>query len=426
MARSTGMQSCESGIHVWSRSAIMMWVGVFVWILALFVVGTSAEQRSDVGRLHVGDGRHQVSPFLLDVAAERFQTAAGSVKDWSMQDVLKPLNLSPRLVRLRRNGMFLPKYSNAPELCYVVRGRAWSGLITPAGKATNIRYVKTGDILGIPKGWVSWFWNTGSTSVEMICVAETSEIKMPEKYTSFFLAGAKGDDMGGFLHGFSPDVLKMVWNINQEDVEKLLQSQKGMGLVVARSEAAVGLNLEPEARDMEYHGDFAINLLTARPTIEERGGWMSLLDRHRMVVTEELGLGASLVNLEEGGMFNPQWMGSSQAMYVTRGRGRVEMAYPNGSQAMGEEVKQGNLIIIPALFPHTVITTAKTGMQWMSFFSSSIWETSTLAGSDAVFGDTNRDILSASFNVSKDIERSIFHTVRDRAVLFPNFKESLM
>ena len=55
-------------------------------------------------------------------------------------------------------------------------------------------------------------------------------------------------------------------------------------------------------------------------------------------------------------MIAPHWVANGAAVhYVTRGKGRVEITYPDGRQALRHDAKQGDVIVIPAGFAHATV-----------------------------------------------------------------------
>ena len=55
-------------------------------------------------------------------------------------------------------------------------------------------------------------------------------------------------------------------------------------------------------------------------------------------------------------MIAPHWVANGATVhYVTRGKGRVEITYPEGRQALRHDAKQGDVIVIPAGFAHATV-----------------------------------------------------------------------
>ncbi|KAL3726963.1 hypothetical protein ACJRO7_031809 [Eucalyptus globulus] len=121
---------------------------------------------------------------------------------------------------IRRNGLFLPSFTNAPELVYVVQGSGFHGAVIPGCPETyqsdessqfqgrgqgrrgeeseqrgdrhqKVRFISEGDVLALPAGVTHWIYNRGQSDLVLVSVLYTAneENQLDENYRQFFLAG---------------------------------------------------------------------------------------------------------------------------------------------------------------------------------------------------------------------------------------------
>ncbi|OWM90480.1 11S globulin subunit beta-like [Punica granatum] len=129
---------------------------------------------------------------------------------------------------IRRNGLYLPAFTNAPELFYVVQGRGLQGVAIPGCPETyqsdesqfqgrgresrgvservsgdrhqKVREIREGDVLALPAGISHWISNQGQSDLVLVSIVYTSseQNQLDENIRKFFLAG---NPEQGFLGG---------------------------------------------------------------------------------------------------------------------------------------------------------------------------------------------------------------------------------
>lgn len=117
----------------------------------------------------------------------------------------------------------------------------------------------------------------------------------PPSLQSFFLVGEKKDEYhGSILHGFSPDVLARAWNLDEATAKKLVQSQKGAGIVKLEKKIS-----PPAAAPNTWFGDFSFNLKESQPEILSKGGCANMVNCFKMPILKKIGLSAWLIKLKK-------------------------------------------------------------------------------------------------------------------------------
>ncbi|KAJ7546248.1 hypothetical protein O6H91_08G032000 [Diphasiastrum complanatum] len=346
--------------------------------------------------------KQRSSEYLLPKPEIKLEQKGGKVLAWPSHSAgLKETNnIGASLLELHSHGLLLPAYSDSAQICYVIQGRATSGLIDPNGKPTNVRYVRAGDVVLVLPGWPFWLWNTANFQTKALCVLDTATGVNPGSYKPFFLAGSKGNDTGGILHGFSRDILAHAWDVDEDHVERVLAAKEMDFIIKVKPEPRSHFSFDGSAD----FGEFTFNMQTARADAIERGGWLTFLNENKLPNLHEVDLGASLVKLNPGSLFSPQWLtNADQLVYVLKGRGKVEIARPRGKEAFSEQVEEGDMFVVPKLAPYVIVASDDNPFEWISFYTSSESRSMFLAGSESVFRSIPLDILAASFNVSSEI-----------------------
>ncbi|XP_056173830.1 11S globulin subunit beta-like [Syzygium oleosum] len=170
---------------------------------------------------------------------------------------------------IRRNGLFLPAFSNAPELLYVVQGSGLQGVVIPGCPETyqedessqsqfqdrhqKVRYIRQGDLLALPTGVTYWIYNRGQSDLVLVSVLNTAneENQLDENIRKFFLAGnpqqyqqqggrsrrweGQGQSQsrrGNIFSGFNDDILSDSFNVENELVQRLKGQRDQRGHIV--------------------------------------------------------------------------------------------------------------------------------------------------------------------------------------------------
>ncbi|CAI5508179.1 unnamed protein product [Closterium sp. Naga37s-1] len=231
--------------------------------------------------------------------------------------------------------------------------------------------------------------------------------------TAFHLMGAQKEEFGSILHGFSmgceegggaaaaggplsKDLLAQAWGVEEGEVQQLLAAQQesvfvkvtpqlraelenyGEGEEEEIGEAEDEEDIEEaewseeegidEGNDQPHVGkgakrsvsiftDFTYNLEARQPDIYvKRGGNMTVANGYKLPAFRKVGFAVARFSLEGNAMTTPRWLANAAAMlYVTKGKGRVEIAYPDGRQALRHDVKEGDFVVVPASYPHAAV-----------------------------------------------------------------------
>ncbi|CAI6006891.1 unnamed protein product [Closterium sp. NIES-65] len=390
-------------------------------------------------------------------------------------------HVAAALITVQSQFLELPLYANSPQAYYVLKGEAMAGLISPMGAPTNLRRLREGDAFAIPRGWARWIWNNGQQPFQVLSVADTSHAANTSKgapsaagrYTAFHLMGAHKENFGSILHGFSHDLMAQAWDVEEGEVQQLLQAQQESVFVKVtpqlraelenygeedeeeneneketengnengneeeeeeaeeaeenerEEEEAYGGNDQPQfgkgaKPGVSIFADFSYNLKARQPDIYvKRGGTVTAANGYKLPAFRKVGFAVARFSLEGNAMTAPAWLANAAAMvYVTKGKGRVEMVYLDGRQALRHDVKEGDLVVMPAGFPHSALAYGE-GLECIAMIPKSRFQQGFLAGTNSVWRTLPASVQRAAFNADEKLLEKLRATRQSEFGILP-------
>ncbi|RVX04626.1 hypothetical protein CK203_023481 [Vitis vinifera] len=212
------------------------------------------------------------------------------------------------------------------------------GMVSPNASQEVVLRLKKGDIIPVPSGAVSWWYNDGDSELIIVFLGETSKAYVPGEFTYFLLTGTQG-----ILGGFSTEFNSRAYNINNEEAKKLAKSQSGVLLIKL-----------PEGHKMPHPARTV--LINCK---EVSLPWRSWAQRH-------------LVKLDANAMSSPVYDAadsSVQVIYVAKGSGRIQVVGINGERALDTKVKAGHLFVVPRFFVASAIADGE-GIEYFSMITT--------------------------------------------------------
>lgn len=205
--------------------------------------------------------------------------------------------------------------------------------------------VKKGDVIPVPMGALSWWFNDGDSELHILFMGETSEACIPGEFTYFFLSGGQG-----IMRGFSQDFISQAYNLTADDANKLAKSQTGVLLIKLQD----GKIMPKPREDTTNIGKLAYNIDAALPDIVvKNGGRVTTLTEAKFPFLGQVkDLSCSLVKLDPEAMHAPTYRADSavEVIYVIKGGGKIQVIGINGKRVLDTEAKPGYLIVVPRLF----------------------------------------------------------------------------
>ncbi|WJX53368.1 hypothetical protein P8452_39367 [Trifolium repens] len=272
----------------------------------------------------------------------------------SQVPVLAKTNVGAGQLVLQPRGFALPHYSDSSKVCYVVEGVCYVvegtdgvvGMTLPNTKKEIVLKLKKGDVIPVPIGGVSWWFNDGDSNLNIIFLGETSTAHVQGEFTYFFLSGVQG-----ILGSFSSDLISKVYNFNKDEVNKLTQSQKGVVIIKLEKDQPI-----PKPQ-LDLTKDFVYDIDAKAPEIEAQNvglvTTLRTLTEKDFPFIKDVGLSVIRVKLEPNAIKAPSNLitpGIQHLIYIARGSGKIEIVGLSGKRVLDSEVKVGHLIVVPQFF----------------------------------------------------------------------------
>ncbi|KAJ1405394.1 RmlC-like cupin domain superfamily [Sesbania bispinosa] len=221
------------------------------------------------------------------------------------------------------------------------------GMVPSNTKKEVVLKLKQGDIIPVPIGTVSWWFNDGDSDLVIAFLGDTSKAHVPGQFTYFFLTGVQG-----LIGGFSTELTSKVYHMNKDEVNKLTKSQTGVLIIQLEKGQPM-----PKPQ-MDLTKELVYNIDAAHPKIEiQNGGLVTTLAETEFPFIGHVGLSVIRVKLEPNAIKAPSHLVHSaiQLIYIARGGGKIEIVGLNGKSVLDTQVKAGHLIVVPQFFAVAII-----------------------------------------------------------------------
>lgn len=236
-------------------------------------------------------------------------------------------------------------------------------MVLPNESKEIILELKKGDLIPVPLGAISWWFNNGDSELVIVFLGETTKAHLPGNITYFFLTGALS-----VLGGFSPDFVKKAFDMNNDEANKLVKSQSGV-LIVKLEESKI---LPKPHQNSDNTKDLVYNMDSTLPHFSVKGGgFWNKVTKSQFPFLGQVGLSANHIRLEANSMSSPVYTCDSavHVIYVINGGGQIQVVGFNGKRMLDTEVKAGHLVVVPRFFVVSEIA-GDEGMECFSIITS--------------------------------------------------------
>ncbi|GJN32060.1 hypothetical protein PR202_gb20533 [Eleusine coracana subsp. coracana] len=338
--------------------------------------------------------------------------------------------ISAARIRIERNGLMLPSYSNSPRLVYIVQGRANVGIVIPGCPETyqqtastptrqqeseeesereregrrgfeqysvgdshqRITSVRQGDVVAIPAGSPFWVHNDGDQTLVAFAVYDVSNNQLDQTFRHFRLAG-------GQTTSHQQQREQRYGESEQEEEEETSNGVDEASLCSMKLRENVG---DPGKADM----------------YTPNGGRITVLNSHKLPVVGRIQMSLNRGVMRPNAILAPHWnMNAHALVYATAGRARVQVV----SDA---EIRRGQALVVPESF--AVMARAgneedEQGFAWVSFQTSDDAMNAPIVGKTSAMRGMPLDVLANAFGVSRDEARRIkFGRGHEMAIFSPS------
>ncbi|KAK4254378.1 hypothetical protein QN277_009770 [Acacia crassicarpa] len=348
-----------------------------------------------------GYQRKQMEMDLTPKKADEaiFEGDGGSYYSWSTSQVptLANNNVGAGRLLLQPQGFALPHYSDSAKIGLVLRGTdGVVGMVLPNADKEVVLELKKGDVIPVPKGSVSWWFNNGeSDELIIVFLGETSSAHVPGQFTYFFLTGTLG-----IMGGFSSEVITKAYNLTNKEANKLTKSQQGaLILKLQKGQHILPTPQMDKTREMVYNVD------AAKPDHGEvkKGGLVTTLTESVFPFIGEVGLSVMRVKLEPNDIKAPLYLTNPavQVIYFARGSGKIEIVGLNGKSALNSQVEAGHLVVVPKFFVTAEIA-SEDGMEFYSIITTKRPVFEELAGKPSIWEAMSPQVLEVALDLDSN------------------------
>ncbi|WJX47406.1 hypothetical protein P8452_34100 [Trifolium repens] len=348
-----------------------------------------------------------------NIAQTLIEGDGGGYYTWlsSQVPLLAKTNVGAGQLILQPRGFALPHYADSSKIGYVVEGTdGVAGMILPNTKKEIVLKLKKGDVIPVPIGGVSWWFNDGDSNLNIIFLGETSTAHVPGEFTYFFLSGVQG-----ILGSFSSDLISKVYNFNKDELNKLTQSQKGVVVIKLEKDQPM-----PKPQ-LDQNKNFVYDVDAKAPEIEaQNAGLVTILTEKEFPFIKDVGLSVIRVKLEPNAIKAPSNLITPgiQLIYIARGSGKIEIVGLSGKLVLDSEVKVGHLIVVPQFFVVAQIA-GEEGLETYSIVTTTKPLFEEFAGKTSVWGALSPTVQQVSFDVDSEFQKLFISKTTENTNLIP-------
>lgn len=425
----------------------------------------------------------QIERLTAQEPSRKYQSEAGFTEFWDQNNnQFECAGVAAVRNVIQTQGLFLPHYNSAPQLLYVVQGRGLLGIVIPGCAETfesetqqgsesqrrfldrhqKVRQFRQGDVLALPAGVTLWFYNNGDEQIVTVSLLDTANEmnQLDLKFRNFFLAGnqqsgrqsqgqQEGESQGkgesensNIFNGFEDEVLADAFNVETETIRKLKGQRDRRGRIVRAEKFNVVFPREEEEEQQRQQGQqgrggpngleetlctMRLRENLAHPTRADiynpRAGRLATLNGQTLPILNVLQLSAVRGVLYKNAIMAPHWnVNAHSAIYITRGSSRIQVVGHSGKLVFDDEVKEGQLIIIPQNFV-VVKKAGEQGCEWIAFKTNDNAMISPLAGRLSAFRSMPIEVVMNAYQISREEAQNLKYS-REESIVFSSSSSS--
>ncbi|KAJ9538110.1 hypothetical protein OSB04_030843 [Centaurea solstitialis] len=356
-----------------------------------------------------------------------YEGEGGAYYTWtpSKSPLLSQSKLGAGKLLLHPLGFAFPHFFDSSKIAYVIQGSCTVGLVASNSSKETVVLIKKGDVLPLPRGSISWWFNGGDTDLTVIFLGDTAKAQVTGEMGYFFLAGALG-----FLRGFGSDVVAKLFDLSNKEAEQLISSQPGALIV------KLGNGTEFPSPSEGVKGKVYAAIDTpAADVVVKGGGIINSVTETEFPVLVGMGLSARFVRLEGKAMLAPSYVadGTGRVIYVAKGSGRIRVVGNEGKPSFDGDVAEGELMVLPQFLAAAVIAD-EGGMELFSVINASnssmiismglgfIFDRPTfeqLAGNMSIWKTLSPVVLRSTLNITPEFEQLFKSKNTDSLMIIP-------
>lgn len=439
-----------------------------IWVCVMLLSGCLGETETELNECQL----ESINALEPD---HRVESEAGLTETWNAN---RPEIRCAGVTVIRRTihtqGLHMPSYVPAPQLHIILQGGGVVGISIPGCAETyekaasqgwgwwrkgqqpqqeqqperhqKIRRIREGEVVAIPTGVPYWTYNDRNSSLIVITLIHTTnnQNQLDRNPRRFYLGGSpqvehperqeqeRGEARNVFS-GFDREFLAEAFNIDEETASRL-QSPRGLhqGSQIVRVRGGLGGLLIPreQQQEEEEEGGNALeeticslklhqNIGSPRAAdfYNPRAGRITTINSLDLPILKWLKLSAEWVVLYRNGIYAPHWnINANSVIYVTRGRGRIQIVNCEGKAVFNGEVERGQLVVVPQNYA-VAKQAGSEGLEYIVFKTNDRAMMSPMVGRTSVFRAIPAQVLANAFGISQN-QATAVKCGRDEQVLF--------
>ncbi|KAL2935230.1 11S globulin seed storage protein 2 [Bienertia sinuspersici] len=354
-----------------------------------------------------------MSLLALEVPQKLTEGDGGSYYSWNSTvfPYLGHANVSGGHLIMKPRGFAFPHYADCNKIGYVIEGtNGVVGVIYPGCTEEKVVKLEKGDAIFLESGTISWWFNAGTNDLELIFLGETRNATKPGEISYSVIAGAVG-----VLKGFSPKVVGKVYDLSEEQVNELINSQKQPLITSITEEISM-----PKPSKNNEHITFKFEHVTPDISIDN-GGSLNTLTSEKYSPLEGIQLSGKLLKLEPNAMFGPCYYARDsgiELIYVTKGSGWVQIVGMFGQMVLDTKLEAGQLFAVPKFYV-VVIGAGQEGIECFSIITTSRPTLGEIAGKNSLWKALSPEVLQVSLNVNPDLEKFFLNHINKSSIIMP-------
>ncbi|XP_050363141.1 prunin 1 Pru du 6.0101-like [Argentina anserina] len=240
--------------------------------------------------------------------------------------------------------------------------------------------------------------------------------------------------------GFNTQLLADALNIDQQTAQQL-QGQNDNRPQIVRVKGRLDFIQPPQSEQEERHQqgiqrqtgqqgqngfeetfcNFRIKENIGRPSradvFSPQAGRISTLNSFKLPILRHLDLSAERGFFYNNAIYSPHWnLNAHEVYYVIRGSARVQVVNDNGQAILDNEVRQGQLFIVPQ--NHAVLQKASNnGYEYIAFKTQDNAKINTLAGRTSVLRALPDVVLANAYQIDRQQARTLKYNRQETVAL---------
>ncbi|XP_078429340.1 cocosin 1-like [Wolffia australiana] len=413
-------------------------------ICALLLCCCHASREGESRRYHHREWR--LEKLEAVEPTRKVQAEAGVIEYWDQsEEQLQVAGVAPYRTTIQPKGLLLPYYANSPRLAYVIQGKGIYSAVVPgcpetfqfseqsqrrreqrgAGESDEHQRVhrfREGDVIALPAGVASWFYNDGQNPVVTITVADIANRanQLDQTLRRFELAGQqqqKGEEgsSGNVFRGLNVETVAEALGISRETARKLqaegdrrgniVRVEKGLRL--ARP-SKLGRKKKPRRRAREKEEEEEVSEDRERNRRDGNGVAEVFCNLSNRETTRDPAR-ADVFSREAGSVTSVNSGKLPILRYLRLSAEGVPQAERPLRAALEHQRQQPSILVVPQNFVVAAQASGEETFEWVSFKTEDKALVSPVAGKASVFRGLPESVLASAYRLSSEEARTVKH-----------------